>query len=141
MAHLGHSHVAPTLNGFTVAIALFDLIYYGTLVAVLSTKRNYRPISLIPAMMTFAVIPFAAPIETNGHTLQFQIADLNVGVLYILSIASLGVYGIIVGGWASNNKYALLGSMRSSSQMISYELSMGFVPRRGHHGFLDRAPR
>lgn len=82
-------------------------------------------VSLVPAMMTFAVIPFAAPIETAGHTLNFQIADLNVGVLYILSVASLGVYGIIMGGWASNNKYALLGSMRSSSQMISYELSMG----------------
>ena len=82
-------------------------------------------VSLIPALMTFAVIPFAGPIMIGDQVLTFQITDLNVGVLYILSVASLGVYGIIMGGWASNNKYALLGSLRSSSQMISYELSMG----------------
>ena len=82
-------------------------------------------VSLVPAFMTFAVIPFAGPISVDGQTLQFQVADMNVGMLYILSVASLGVYGIIMAGWASNNKYALLGSLRSSSQMISYELSMG----------------
>lgn len=80
---------------------------------------------LIPALMTFAVIPFAGPIDFNGHLLKFQVADLNVGILYIFAIASLGVYGIIMAGWSSNNKYSLLGSMRSSSQMISYELSLG----------------
>jgi len=73
-------------------------------------------ISLIPSMVTFAVIPFAPGV---------QIADLNIGVLYILSIASLGVYGITLGGWASNSKYALLGGVRSSAQMISYEICMG----------------
>jgi len=82
-------------------------------------------IALVPAFMTFAVIPFASSIEFQGHTLRFQVADLNVGLLYILSIASLGVYGIIIGGWSSNNKYAMFGSLRSTSQMISYELSMG----------------
>jgi NADH-quinone oxidoreductase subunit H len=82
-------------------------------------------ISVIPAFMTMAVIPFAAPIAVGGETLNFQIADLNVGVLYIFAIASLGVFSIIMAGWASNNKYALMGSLRSSSQMISYELSMG----------------
>jgi NADH-quinone oxidoreductase subunit H len=75
--------------------------------------------------MTFAVIPFASSINLDGRVLNFQVADLNVGLLYILSIASLGVYGIIMAGWASNNKFAMLGSLRSSSQMISYELSMG----------------
>ena len=80
---------------------------------------------LIPALMTFAVIPFGAPITIDGILIKMQAADLNVGFLYIFAIASLGVYGIIMGGWASNNKFALLGSMRSSSQMISYELSMG----------------
>lgn len=82
-------------------------------------------ISMVPSFMTFAVIPWAAPIQLEGRSLSFQVADLNVGLLYVFAVASLGVYGIILGGWASNNKYALLGSLRSSSQMISYELSMG----------------
>jgi NADH-quinone oxidoreductase subunit H len=82
-------------------------------------------VCMIPSLLTFAVIPFAAPIVLNGHTLTFQVADLNVGVLYILAIVSLGVYGVMMGGWSSNNKYAMLGALRSSSQMISYELSMG----------------
>lgn len=82
-------------------------------------------VSLVPAFLTFAVIPFAAPLQFRGETLHFHVANLNVGILYVFAIASLGVYGIIMGGWASNNKYALLGSLRSSAQMISYELSMG----------------
>jgi len=82
-------------------------------------------ISLIPAFMTFAVVPVASSITIGDRVVNFQIADLNVGLLFILAISSLGVYGIIVAGWASNSKYALLGSLRSTSQMISYELSMG----------------
>lgn len=82
-------------------------------------------VSLVSSLLSFAAIPFAAPIEIDGRMLQFQVADLNVGILYIFAIASLGVYGIIMAGWSSNNKYSLLGSLRSSSQMISYELSMG----------------
>ena len=82
-------------------------------------------VAVVPAFMTFAVIPFASSIVWNGHTINFQIADMNVGILYIFSVASLGIYGIIMAGWSSNNKYSLLGSLRSSSQMISYELSMG----------------
>lgn len=82
-------------------------------------------VALVPAFMTFAVVPIAAPIQWGDKLVNFQLADLNVGLLYILAVASLGVYGIIMAGWASNNKYALLGSLRSSSQMISYELSMG----------------
>ena len=82
-------------------------------------------VSMIPAFMTFAVIPWAAPMVIDGHTITFHVADLNVGILYIFAVGSLGVYGIIMSGWASNNKYALLGSLRSSSQMISYELSLG----------------
>jgi NADH-quinone oxidoreductase subunit H len=73
-------------------------------------------IALTPAMVTFAVIPYGP---------GMQIADLNVGVLYVLSIASLGVYGITLGGWASNSKYSLLGGVRSSAQMISYEVCLG----------------
>ncbi len=82
-------------------------------------------VSMIPTLLGAAVIPFAKPLEIGGEIMKFQIADLNVGLLYVYSIASLGIYGIIMGGWASNNKYALLGSIRSSSQMISYELSLG----------------
>jgi NADH-quinone oxidoreductase subunit H len=82
-------------------------------------------ISLIPAMMTFAVVPFGSSITLDGRVINFQIANLNVGLLFIFAVASLGVYGIIMAGWSSNSKYALFGSLRSSSQMISYELSMG----------------
>jgi NADH-quinone oxidoreductase subunit H len=83
-------------------------------------------ISVIPALITLAVIPMAAPaMLSSGEILNFHVANLNVGVLYIFAVSSLGVYGIVMAGWASNNKYALLGSLRSSSQMISYELSMG----------------
>ncbi len=80
---------------------------------------------LIPAFMTFAVIPFGGEIKIGEHLVNLRISDLDVGILYIFSIASLGVYGIIMAGWASNNKYSLLGSLRSSAQMISYELSLG----------------
>ncbi|MBI4924744.1 MAG: NADH-quinone oxidoreductase subunit NuoH [Bdellovibrio sp.] len=82
-------------------------------------------IAFIPALTTFSVIPFASSIEVMGRVVRFQVADLNVGFLYIFAIAALGIYGVVVAGWASNNKYSLLGSVRSSSQMISYELSMG----------------
>jgi NADH-quinone oxidoreductase subunit H len=82
-------------------------------------------IAVIPAFMTFAVIPFAGSLALEGTETHFQIADLDVGILYCFSIASLGVYGIIMAGWASNNHYSLLGSLRSSAQMISYELTLG----------------
>jgi NADH-quinone oxidoreductase subunit H len=85
-------------------------------------------VSLVPALMTFAVIPWASQITLEtGQVIRFQAADLNVGLLFILAISSLGVYGIIMAGWSSNNKYSLLGSLRSSSQMISYELSLGLA--------------
>ncbi len=82
-------------------------------------------IAVIPAFMTFAVIPFAGSLTLDGTVTHFQIANLDVGVLYCFAIASLGVYGIIMAGWASNNHYSLLGSLRSSAQMISYELTLG----------------
>jgi NADH-quinone oxidoreductase subunit H len=82
-------------------------------------------IAVIPAFMTFAVIPFASSIEWDGNQILFQVANLDVGLLYCFSVGSLGVYGIIMAGWASNNKYSLLGSLRSSAQMISYELTLG----------------
>ena len=83
------------------------------------------PAILVPALMGFAVIPFGETMTLFGREVQLQIADVNVGILYILAMASLGVYGVVLGGWASNNKYALLGGIRASAQMISYELSLG----------------
>jgi NADH-quinone oxidoreductase subunit H len=84
-------------------------------------------ISLVVAMTTFAVIPFGNSIHLFGRDIKLMIADVNVGILYILALSSLGVYGITLSGWASNNKYSLLGGLRSSAQMISYELSMGLA--------------
>ncbi len=82
-------------------------------------------ISVSIALCTIAVVPFGNVIEMYGRTIQLQIADVNIGILYILALSSIAVYGITLSGWASNNKYSLLGGMRSAAQMISYELSMG----------------
>jgi len=82
-------------------------------------------VSFIPALLTFAVIPFGAPLHTKWGDVPLVVADLPVGFLYILAISSLGVYGIVLAGWSSNNKYALLGGLRASAQMISYEIAMG----------------
>jgi NADH-quinone oxidoreductase subunit H len=82
-------------------------------------------LSFIPALMTLAVIPFAAPWYSRYGLVDMAIAPMPIGFLYILSIASLGVYGIVLAGWSSNNKYALLGGLRSSAQMVSYEIAMG----------------
>jgi len=76
----------------------------------------------VPALMTFAVIPFGSHVEIFGRRVSLVGADIDVGVLYFLAIGSLSVYGIILGGWASNNKYSLLGGLRASAQVISYEL-------------------
>jgi NADH-quinone oxidoreductase subunit H len=77
------------------------------------------------ALSTFAIVPIGNTIEVFGREIQLMIADVNVGILYVLAITSLGVYGITLAGWSSNSKYSLLGSLRSSAQMVSYELSMG----------------
>jgi NADH-quinone oxidoreductase subunit H len=82
-------------------------------------------LSFIPALVTWAVIPFAAPWGSRWGEIEMVLAPLPVGFLFILAISSLGVYGIVLAGWSSNNKYALLGGLRSSAQMISYEIAMG----------------
>ena len=84
-------------------------------------------ILLIPALMTFAVIPFGSDIILFGRQIPLQVADVNVGILYVLALTSIGVYGIVLAGWSSNNKYSLLGGLRSSAQLISYELAMGLA--------------
>ncbi len=82
-------------------------------------------ISIFVALTTIAVVPFGHQIELFGRVIPLQITDVNIGILYILALTSLGVYGITISGWASNSKYSLFGGIRSSAQMISYELSMG----------------
>jgi NADH-quinone oxidoreductase subunit H len=77
------------------------------------------------ALMTSAVIPWGTRLTLFGLDLDLQVTDINIGILYIMGFVSLGVYGIMLGGWASNNKYSLYGAIRASSQMISYELAMG----------------
>ena len=82
-------------------------------------------ISFVTAMLVWAVIPFGAPLPTPWGLIDMQIADLPVGYLFVVAIASLGAYGTVLAGWSSNNKYAMLGGMRASAQMISYEVGLG----------------
>lgn len=83
-------------------------------------------ISLVPAFIVFCVIPFGPSFELFGKTISLHIADLNIGLLYVLSVSSIGILGIILGGWASNSKYPLMGALRSAAQMVSYEVALGF---------------
>ncbi len=80
---------------------------------------------MLTACMTGVVIPWGGPVTLAGHTFHLQITDVNIGILYVFGVVSTGVYGIMIGAWASNNKYSLMGGLRASSQMISYELAMG----------------
>jgi NADH-quinone oxidoreductase subunit H len=82
---------------------------------------------LVPALITVAVIPFGPDLHIGNFLIPQQITDLNIGVLYILAFAGLGIYGIVLAGWASNSKYSLLGGVRASAQMISYELAAGLT--------------
>ncbi len=82
-------------------------------------------IALFIALIAFTVIPFGKELTIFGHTIPLVIADINIGILFILGMSSLGVYGIVMAGWSSNSKYSLLGGLRSSAQMISYELALG----------------
>ena len=82
-------------------------------------------IMMMTACMTGVVIPWGDTLEINGTAYPVQITDVNIGILYVFGVVSIGVYGIMIGGWASNNKYSLMGAIRASSQMISYELAMG----------------
>ncbi|MDH3207903.1 MAG: NADH-quinone oxidoreductase subunit NuoH [Gemmatimonadota bacterium] len=80
---------------------------------------------LFPSLVTFAVIPIAAPLPTPAGVVDMIIADVPIGILYVLAFSSLAVYGVVLGGWASNNKYAFLGGLRASAQMVSYEVALG----------------
>ncbi len=104
----------------------------------LLTKEDFKPLgadkwlfylapamAAIPAILTFAIVPFGAPITLFGREVPMQVADMNVGLLIFMALSSIAVYGVALGGWASNSKYALLGSIRGLAQLISYELAMG----------------
>ncbi len=82
---------------------------------------------IVTAIMAGVLIPWGAPMTIGGVSYPLQVADVNVGVIFLLAVTSIGVYGIMIGGWSSNNKYSLLGAIRSSAQMISYELAMGIA--------------
>src|SRR5690606_34929710 len=80
---------------------------------------------LFPSLVTFAVIPIAAPLPTSAGVVDMIIADVPIGILYVLAFSSLAVYGVVMAGWSSNNKYAFLGGLRASAQMVSYEVALG----------------
>lgn len=82
-------------------------------------------LAMTAALMTCAVVPWGDKAEVFGRTVTLQIADVNIGILYVFAVVSLGVYGIMIGGWASNNKFSLIAALRGASQAISYELAMG----------------
>jgi NADH-quinone oxidoreductase subunit H len=84
-------------------------------------------LTMVPALVIMAVVPWGGVINFFGRMVALHLADVNVAVLYILSVASISVYGIVLAGWSSNNKYAMLGGLRSSAQMLSYELALGLA--------------
>lgn len=125
------TRLGPTRAGpFGILISLADGIKLFFKEGILPRQAD-RPVyllaplvGLVPALLAFAVIPFGTQIELFGRTIPLQLTDLNVGVLYILAVASLGVYGVVLAGWSSGSAYPLLGGVRSSAQMISYEISL-----------------
>jgi NADH-quinone oxidoreductase subunit H len=84
-------------------------------------------LAMLTAMMVGAVIPWGNKVHLFGRDISLQIADVNIGILYVFGVVSMGVYGIMIGGWASNNKFSLMGALRAASQIISYELAMGLA--------------
>lgn len=84
-------------------------------------------LAMLTAMMTSAVVPWSSHVHFFGRDISLQVADVNIGILYIFGVVSMGVYGVMIGGWASNNKFSLLAAIRGASQIISYELAMGLA--------------
>lgn len=123
-----------------LGVRLFGMIHNFADVIKLLNKENITPDganrfyyllapfwSMTVSLLPLLIIPLAAPINAFGHSIRFQAANFDVGILYVLSITSMGVFAVILAGWASNNKFSLLGGIRSTAQMISYELSMGLA--------------
>lgn len=126
-ARIGPNRAGP--QGLLQPIAdAVKLIFKEELVPAKADKTLFfwaPVITMVPSIIIAAVIPWGPAIEMFGRVIRLSIADINVGVLYLMSIASIAVYGIVLAGWSSNNKYAMLGGLRSSAQMISYELALG----------------
>ena len=124
---LGPNRVGPFGLLQPIADAVKNLIKEETMPGT-SAKLHFvlgPALAIMPAVVTFAVIPIAAPLPTPVGTVAMVAADVPIGILYILALSSLAVYGIVLSGWASNNKYAFLGGLRASAQMISYEVALG----------------
>lgn len=124
---LGPNRVGP-LGLLQLAADAVKFIFKEEFIPTNAEKALYfmaPALCLLPAALTFAAVPLATPLSILGYTFNMQIADLNMGIVYIFAVASLGVYGILAAGWSSGNKYSLMGALRASSQMISYELAMG----------------
>jgi NADH-quinone oxidoreductase subunit H len=126
------TRIGPKRAGpFGILITLADgikLFFKEGITPAQADRRIYTlaPIlSLVPAMLAFAVVPLGTEITLFGRTIPLQVADLNVGILFVLAMGSLAVYGVVLAGWSSGSAYPLLGSIRSSAQMISYEVGMG----------------
>ncbi len=126
---LGPIYTGP--NGLLQPVAdLVKLLFKEDIIPEHVDKKIYviAPMAaFIPATLSIVVIPFGSSITIFGREIDLVLSDLNVGVLYVFAITSIGVYSIILSGWSSNSKYSLLGSIRSSAQMISYEVSMGLA--------------
>ena len=126
------TRIGPKRAGpFGILITLADgikLFFKEGITPAQADRRVYSlaPIvSLVPAMLAFAVVPLGTEVTLFGRTIPLQIADLNIGILFVLAMGSLAVYGVVLAGWSSGSTYPLLGSIRSSAQMISYEVGMG----------------
>jgi len=123
----GPNRVGPFGLAQPLADGIKNLLKEETLPA--TASRSFFVLApilvLIPSLVLFAVIPIAAPLPTPAGVVDMIIADVPIGILYVLAFSSLAVYGIVLGGWASNNKYAFLGGLRASAQMVSYEVALG----------------
>jgi NADH-quinone oxidoreductase subunit H len=131
------------ITGMGRRLGMPNLGFVNTLMAdplKLFTKEDFVPegadkflhamapfLAMFPVLITFVVVPFGDVLVIDGRTVNLQAANLNVAALYILATIGLGVYGVALGGWASNNRWALLGGIRATAQMISYELAMGLA--------------
>jgi NADH-quinone oxidoreductase subunit H len=129
-----HDRIGPNRAGiFGLLQPLADggkLFFKEEIIPLVSSKFLFilgPALAMITALLTSAVIPWGGTLYILGRDISLQIADINIGILYIFGVVSLGVYGIMIGGWASNNKFSLLAAIRGASQMVSYELPMGLA--------------